>query len=135
MYEYTIYENPGICIFRGTGNLKMEEFKKVAAKMIEDPRWQTGWSILYDFSRANSMDVTSRQMKDGATRDRQFDDLLAPARIAVVATQDSMYGMFRMWQMLSEERSAEIKIFKDLDSAFSWLGVSPKNLGYDMDPS
>ena len=41
--------------------------------------------------------------------------------IAIVAKADHIYGMSRMWEMLSEETGWETMVFRDLDIAKNWI--------------
>jgi hypothetical protein len=43
------------------------------------------------------------------------------SKTAVVASQDFMFGMTRMYELLMEERN--IRIFRELDPALEWAGI------------
>jgi len=47
--------------------------------------------------------------------------LIGAGRCAVVACKDSVYGMSRMWEIISSERSQQICVFRQMNDAVTWL--------------
>jgi len=45
------------------------------------------------------------------------------SRRAVVVTSDVLFGMARMYQILRDEPTDELEIFRTLDDAIRWLGI------------
>jgi hypothetical protein len=41
----------------------------------------------------------------------------------VVVTSDVLFGMARMYQILRDEPTDELEIFRTLDDALRWLGI------------
>jgi len=41
----------------------------------------------------------------------------------VVVTSDLLFGMARMYQILRDEPTDELEIFRTLDDALRWLGI------------
>lgn len=48
-------------------------------------------------------------------------DQLRGGRVAMVATSDLVYGMFRMWEMRREELDYEVRVFRSFDDAVRWI--------------
>jgi len=46
------------------------------------------------------------------------------ARRAVVVTNDVVFGMARMYQILTDESSDELQIFRNMDDALRWLWIA-----------
>ena len=46
---------------------------------------------------------------------------LRGGRVAMVASSDVVYGMFRMWQMRREGLGYEVQVFRDFAAARSWV--------------
>jgi hypothetical protein len=49
-------------------------------------------------------------------------EMLRGGRVAMVATTDVTYGVFRMWELQREGLNYEVQVFRDLDLALTWLG-------------
>jgi len=45
-----------------------------------------------------------------------------------VASKDSVFGMNRMWEILSSERSQQICVFRQINDAVLWLGDVHQNI-------
>jgi hypothetical protein len=45
------------------------------------------------------------------------------SRRAFVASSDVQFGLSRMFQILSDESPAEVRVFRDLAEARRWLGL------------
>lgn len=50
-----------------------------------------------------------------------IDTLIGSGRCAVVATRDFVFGMNRMWELFSADRPQQIKVFRKVKEAVSWL--------------
>jgi hypothetical protein len=48
----------------------------------------------------------------------------AGARRAVVVTNDVVFGMARMYQILTDESPDELRIFRKVDDALQWLWIA-----------
>jgi hypothetical protein len=48
----------------------------------------------------------------------------AGARRALVITNDVLFGMARMYQLLKDESPDELQIFRNMDEALQWLGLA-----------
>jgi hypothetical protein len=48
----------------------------------------------------------------------------AGARRALVVTSDELFGMARMYQLLTDESPDELQIFRKMDDALQWLGIA-----------
>lgn len=133
MYQYEIYELNKICVFRGAGIVSPNEIGSVSRTIIHDERWQSGWDILFDYKDVNNveeMDYT--RMAVEVDKGRAFNSVLGTGKWAIVAPNPLVYGLFRMWQMLSEGyHNVDINLFKDLNVALQWLGIKDKeSIGY-----
>jgi hypothetical protein len=76
---------------------------------------------LSDIRGIDRLEVTT----EGVDRMVQHDERHAPEvrahRLAIVASQDIVYGMARMYQSLTEQTVANVRIFRDIEEARAWL--------------
>ena len=48
-------------------------------------------------------------------------------KLAIVAGDDAVFGMARMYQTLTEANLPHVAVFRDLDAAARWLGVGAES--------
>jgi hypothetical protein len=77
--------------------------------------------MLCDYRKIEKFAVMPRDIDDLTEWQRSIDALIGNGRCAVVATRDFVFGMSRMWELLSTDRSQQIKVFRKIKDAISWL--------------
>jgi hypothetical protein len=51
--------------------------------------------------------------------------LLRNGRVAMLASTEVCYGMFRMWEIQREDLDYSVTVFRDVAAARQWLGFPP----------
>ena len=70
-------------------------------------------------------DVTEIRADAAAIRElAALNPFGAGSRRALVVASDVMFGMARMYQILTEPSPDEFELFRDFDQALNWLGVA-----------
>lgn len=88
--------------------------------LTADPRFVRNFRQLADLR-----DVTDVQITPSCIREMvRLNPYGAGARRAVVVTNDVVFGMARMYQILSDESPDELQIFRKMDDALQWLWIS-----------
>lgn len=123
MVEYRMDEDARLCVFTGRGDVTVEDITGARRAAISDERWESCRRILYDYRHAILTDLDYGRLRVGAERDRSYDRVVAGRSIAVVADEDSAYGLMRIWKTLSEGRPLHIEIFRTLKEALDFLGI------------
>jgi hypothetical protein len=99
-----------------TGVVTGAELDGVRAQIREDPTFDPSFSVLVDASELNPAALT------GATvRERAANVPALPMRIALVAPADAVFGMGRMYQMMTEGSGNVIEVFRGTEEAVAWL--------------
>jgi len=88
--------------------------------LIADPAFQPGMLELSDVRDVNQLDVTPEGIRVFTSFDRAHDD--QPGRLAIVASEDFVFGMARMYQMSTTDDS-NVGVFRSMEEAKEWLGV------------
>ena len=104
------------------GKVNILELKEIFLETVKHEDWQAGFNMLCDYSNIDDFDVTTRDMNDITEWQSSIDALIGDGRCAVVACKDSVYGMSRMWEIISSERSQQICVFRRMNDAVTWLG-------------
>jgi len=98
------------------------ELKEIFRETFSHADWQADFNMLCDYSRIESFDVTYQDIDDLTEWQTSIDVLIGKGRCAVVASKDAVYGMTRMWEILSSERLQHICVFRQIKDAVLWLG-------------
>jgi hypothetical protein len=117
---YTIDEARSLVLSRGWGVLRDRELLAHARALAANPRFRPHFSQLTDFREATGVDVTTATVREMA----ELSPFGSGARRALVAPNDLIYGMARMFQIMRSGSPDQIDVFRELDSALEWLGFA-----------
>jgi hypothetical protein len=85
-----------------------------------DPRFARDFRQLVDLRDVTSVQITASCIREMV----RLNPYGAGARRAVVVTNDVVFGMARMYQILSDESPDELQIFRKMDDALQWLLIA-----------
>ena len=94
------------------------------ASLRQDSMLGSRYSLLVDLRTIESVQIASDEIRL-LTRSPVLSE---HSKRALVADSSLVFGMSRMYQMLSA-RDAAFKVFDAMDAANDWLGLSPSQLG------
>lgn len=121
-HRINIDKDKKLAIITASGRVNVLELKEIFTEIIGHEDWQAGFNMLCDYSRIEDFDVTSQDIDEITEWQNSIDSLIGNGRCAVVAAKDSVFGMSRMWEILSSERAQQICVFRRMADAHSWLG-------------
>jgi len=111
---------PGVICSVFTGQVTDQELHAYYRQPFVDG-FPGRWLELVDGTGITSMGITS-------AGEHQLAAILAPhieklrgGRVAMVATSDVVFGMFRMWELQREGVGYEVSVFRDVAAAREWL--------------
>ena len=88
-------------------------------RLRSDPRFNPTYQMLTDLTGVTEIAVTT-----GMINETSLDQFFEPGtRRAIVATNDAVFGMARMFAMRAESVGQIIHVFRDEDKAREWLGI------------
>ena len=114
------------------GKVNVLELKDIYSELIKHRDWQAGFDILCDYRGIDDFDVSTQDIDEIAEWQISIDNMIGNGKCAVVASRDSVFGMSRMWEMISAERSQHICVFRELEDAESWLGIAYIKLAQEV---
>ncbi len=112
----------GLVWARATGELKDSDLLGLQDALAADPEFDPSFNQLFDFNGVTEVALTS----DGVWMLAQRNMFREGARRAfVVAPGDlEVYGMMRMFQILTEKFPDELRVqFNHIEQARAWLGI------------
>jgi len=102
-----------------TGVVTDDDLKGHQSRLRSDPAFDRTFNQLWDLRGVAEARVTNGAIRTLADS-RSFD---AGARRGMVAPQDLVYGLARMFEMLHEQAPEDLRIFRTLEEAERWLGL------------
>ena len=105
------------------GKVNVLELRDIYSELIKHSEWRAGFDILCDYRAIDDFDISIRDIDEIVEWQTSIDNMIGNGKCAVVASGDSIFGMSRMWEMISAKCSQDICIFSDLDDAVLWLGI------------
>ena len=79
-----------------------------------------GLPELFD-ARGATTNVTTQQVRTLVSRAAATLRRIPLGPTAIVATDDLVFGMARMYAILTEDAGARVEVFRDVESASRWL--------------
>ncbi len=76
---------------------------------------------LVDTRPLEELSVTRAGINRLITLADENDDIFAVSRWAVVADRDAVYGMARVYELLRDRASYEVRVFRSLEDGTAWV--------------
>lgn len=109
----------GIVHVRFSGILVRDDLQALARGLVATPDFRSDFDELVDTRDVESLRITRRDLEENV----RWDLFGRGSRRAVVATDDSSLGMARMFELLRSGKPDDIRVFRSMEDARSWLGL------------
>jgi hypothetical protein len=114
-----------VVICTHTGMTSDADFIQTYTSLFNDPEYETGMSKLIDLRKADSVGRSGKALTIiGDLLTKQYEDSSVTTRIAIVAPADLSFGLGRMYGMLTDDAPQNVSVFRSVEKAVEWLGVS-----------
>lgn len=120
---YEINKEQGVIYTTATGSLDDTDIAAFKQKLTSDPDYRPGMKELSDVRGVDEFRVTAAGISRFAGMDEDSEDMVKEHRLAIIATEDVIFGMARMYQFQTEKSKPNVQIFRDLQQAREWLGL------------
>jgi hypothetical protein len=94
-----------------------------ASPALDVPRG--AWREIVDDRAMTEMAITANDQERLAAFVATKAPLLRNGRVAMLASTEVCYGMFRMWEIQREDLDYSVTVFRDVAAARQWLGFPP----------
>ena len=109
----------GVAFVTALGELTVDDVKDIRRRLAMDKDFDPGGRVFIDLSAVDRMAWSVDDVRGLVGRDPYG----SAARRAIVAPADHVYGLTRMYEMLSEMEDKTVRVFRDGAEARSWLGL------------
>jgi hypothetical protein len=110
-------------IINGWEIIKGKEFVEVLKEYLtqDEEKFKNYKYSLADYTATKEFDVSSEAISLIADYCNTASIVNPDAIVAIVCTQDLIYGLMRMWEMLSSKISWEKMVFRNREDAEAWI--------------
>jgi hypothetical protein len=122
--SYRIDSKRHLVLTTASGVLTDDDILQLKERLVVDPEFQPGMKELADIRAIDRLAVTTGGVRRMMFHDQAHAPQVGGHQLAIVVSHGVAYGMARMYQMMTEETVAGVGIFRDVDAATSWLGIS-----------
>ena len=109
----------------GEGSLSGEELYAATAEVYASTEMllKSTYQII-DFTKVTFLEVSTAMVVKIAKLDSDAFALNSGLKTAVISNNDLVFAMSRMWEAYVGEANFQIHIFRDINSAYAWLGIN-----------
>lgn len=119
---YELDVERGLLMIELAGVLTGADLEEFSNRLRQDPAFDGTLPALVDASELNPAGLSTDTLRARAAVPRK-----QPVRVAIVAPADAVFGLARMFQMMSEGRGNHIEVFRGRDEALAWLASGSRS--------
>lgn len=88
--------------------------------LVSQPDFDPSMADLADMREVERLDLSTKAVKQLVSL-FEAPELQSESKLAIVAASDHVFGMARMYEILSSNTSEHIQVFRDMAQAEAWL--------------
>jgi hypothetical protein len=123
MIRFTVDAAHGVRIAEFHGVVDDDELMGAYARLVEQPDYDPTLNDMVDMRSVQRLDVTGVTLRRLVEMFAPLEPRDPPTRLAIVAPKDHVYGLGRMYEMLSTDTPEDIRVFREYAPAAAWLGL------------
>lgn len=108
-------------LVRGAGTLSLDEVLRLLDDLAAAGPQIRGKNGIIDAARGTETHMTFDSIRRISDRVSQLDDLFRDTRWAVVAPDDALFGVARMYETLRSGGPFEVRVFRNATDAEAWV--------------
>ncbi len=124
-YEYGFDEALDVVVIRAVGRITEEELLSSFRDITKIREFRPGIGILHDYSSGDLSQLFYEAIWRGKELLQMEHAMFGPGKWAFYVSSNVAFGLARMFVSLSSDIPIEMEIFRDLESARSWLSEIP----------
>jgi len=102
--------------------LTLEVIEDACVQFFDHPEFQSGMNVMWDARSVPRVDLSFEDMRHFGEFLRPYREHRGGGKSAFVASEDVLFGMFRMHEMLNDQNyDYEFHVFRNADEATKWL--------------
>ena len=127
--EYIYDEKENFIYTKFSGIITDEDLENQAKAVAVDPRVKPGARELVDLRAVDSVEASTETLGFIIFTDKEHRKKFEGMRIAIVAPRDLLFGLSKIFEVLSDVENApsEINVFRTMAEAKRWLNIQQKH--------
>ncbi|CAN5751058.1 hypothetical protein BH11PSE3_BH11PSE3_23740 [soil metagenome] len=121
-HTLTLNKDLGVIVLRAKQPMSFNEIRLVFKEMVRLPGFRKGLCLVADF-RATGTEITADDVRGLAHQARETDSDWGDTKWSIIASDDLLYGLSRMFGTLTDNHQVTTQVFRDVASADGWLGI------------
>jgi hypothetical protein len=121
--QYSIDEDLGVVFTTAYDVLTEDELFEHKRKLISDPKFKPGFVELSDVRFISDLAISPSGLEAFVAQDKSDAEHLKDFKLAIVVSGALEFGMGSMYEMMSRENNASVRIFRELGQAKEWLQI------------
>ncbi len=89
-------------------------------ELVSQSDFDPSMADLADMTQVERLDLSTKAVKQLVSM-FEAPELQSNSKLAIVAASDHVFGMARMYEILSSNTSEHIRVFRDMAEAEAWL--------------
>ena len=114
---YKIIPDLKILYVRGMGKVTADEIITGGSGIFAASEWTNGSNILIDYREISELSVKTEDIEKIIDQDKTNEHLFDKSKCAIVAGSDLVFGVSRMWEILSEDKKNAKMVFRNIEDA------------------
>ncbi len=121
---YQIDEDSSLVQIMAEGEFTDGEMLNLSRQLFCDKNFNSELNQLIDLRKVTSFSVTTNGIEQLIAHERQCPGTKQCGKKAIVAPLDVSFGTARMYQSLSADEAFTTQVFRDVEKADAWLGLT-----------
>ena len=118
--KYRIDKGNRIIFAEVEGDFTLEDIIKTINSVVSDRDFRSGFNVLSDHRKIGEP-ATTQQMQGMAAHLESLSYAYGGTKWAMLVSKEASYGMMRMLSALVENVPIELRVFRDMEEALTWL--------------
>jgi hypothetical protein len=126
--DYVFYEDKNLVVLTATGHLSVNDLNEFLNNFLcSNSRLKSGFLELGDFRAVEVNEITVDEIRDFVGLDSSLNRP-HPSKMAFVVRDDVAFGSARQYAAFAEIENKEIRPFRSMDDAKTWLGIQDMDI-------
>jgi hypothetical protein len=121
-FSFTIDGDHGVVRFVAENVFSSRDLLESIKQVTAHPDFQPDYDHLVDMRAVSAFQPDTKDIRIRSQHDRE-NVRLDTSRIAIVATNNVVFGMARMYETFMEGADVTVRTFRDMAEAEAWLGL------------
>jgi hypothetical protein len=131
MFDVYVIDSEALMVGRPNGILDAQTAERLVDFIeIKEEQLEAGFNRFCDLSRLDSINLSSKDLMQLATRRRTFNPNNVHVKSAFLAALPLAFGVAQMYQLMLHSPRIEVRVFQELEGAAEWLSVKPDMLRF-----